>query len=173
MKLILLCVTIVISSDLAGQLLRGKINYTRNNPISTIIWVTATDINQPKSKPLSVKTDSLGYFDLSVNKSSEYQLSISGAYEPDTTFNVILKKDATVEIKFDYPPKICPYERTKLTGICPTGNHKNNVIPIVYGLIMGSKSFFRKVEKGKIELGGCMVTDCDPNWYCKTHDRRF
>jgi len=173
MRLILTCLTIVISANLAGQQLRGKINYTRTNPVSSIIWVTATNINKPKSKPLSVRSDSLGYFNLFVNKSSEYQLSISGMFEPDTTFNIKLKKDSTVEIKIDYPPKICPYEKTKLTGICPTGNHKDNVIPIVYGLVAGPKSFFRKVKKGKIELGGCVVTGCDPNWHCKTHDRRF
>lgn len=102
-----------------------------------------------------------------------YLLSIRGPFEPDTTFNINVQRNETLKLTIDYPPKICPYDKTKLTGICPEGNHKDNVIPIEYGLILGDEEFMKKVKNNQIELGGCMVTDCDPNWYCKTHDRRF
>jgi hypothetical protein len=54
---------------------------------------------------------------------------------------------------------------------CPNGNHSDNLIPIVYGL-PGKKSR-RKSENGKIKLDGCIVTGCDPKWYCKQHDLEF
>jgi|SRR5687768_16402260 len=59
---------------------------------------------------------------------------------------------------------------TKSEKVCPNG-HTDNLIPIVYGL--PRKRSIKKSDKGQIKLGGCIVTDCDPAWYCKTDQIEF
>ena len=54
--------------------------------------------------------------------------------------------------------------------ICPYG-HKDNIIPIVYG--MPGAETMKMAEKGLVHLAGCVVSDCDPRWYCKTHEISF
>lgn len=58
----------------------------------------------------------------------------------------------------------------KAEKVCPKG-HTDNLISIVYGL--PGQRLMKKSEKGQIRLGGCIVTDCDPEWYCKTHKIEF
>ena len=41
----------------------------------------------------------------------------------------------------------------------------SNVIKIIYGL--PSYELFQDAEKGKVKLGGCIIREDNPNWYCK------
>jgi hypothetical protein len=61
-------------------------------------------------------------------------------------------------------PKPC----VKNSGICPH-NHRNNIVPIQYGL--PSVKMTKKATKGKIKLGGC-IPSCEI-WHCKTHNLDF
>jgi hypothetical protein len=71
-----------------------------------------------------------------------------------------------MDINFDGP---CLYDHpADYIPTCPA-NHTGNIIPIVYGFIVQTadskrEEFFR---------GGCMVTDCDPKYYCKVHNVKF
>jgi len=47
---------------------------------------------------------------------------------------------------------------------CPQCS-SNEVVPISYGLPLGDA--IKDAEAGKIWLGGCIVTDEDPEWHCK------
>ena len=47
----------------------------------------------------------------------------------------------------------------------------NDVIPIQYGI--PGPEMFKEWEAGKIELGGCVITGDDPNWYCKKCGHRW
>lgn len=29
------------------------------------------------------------------------------------------------------------------------------------------------MKEGKVKLGGCEVTGCEPNWFCKEHNEEF
>ena len=49
-------------------------------------------------------------------------------------------------------------------SICPVCG-SNKVIEIIYGL--PNEEGIKEYEKGNIELGGCEVTDDDPNRKCK------
>jgi len=40
------------------------------------------------------------------------------------------------------------------------------VASILYGYPAFSPSLESKLDEGKIVLGGCCVTDCDPAWQC-------
>jgi hypothetical protein len=55
--------------------------------------------------------------------------------------------------------KTCPRRRSK------------NVIPIMYGYPTSEAG--DEAEKGLIKLGGCCVSDDDPQWYCKDCKKEF
>lgn len=46
----------------------------------------------------------------------------------------------------------------------------SKVVPIVYG--MPGSELIEAYEKGEVELGGCVVSDYDPEWRCRAcgHD---
>jgi len=49
--------------------------------------------------------------------------------------------------------------------VCPNcGGFK--IAAILYGLQAQSSKLEQALEKGKIVLGGCVITDCDPAWQC-------
>ena len=50
------------------------------------------------------------------------------------------------------------------TAVCPSCDSKN-VVPIAYGL--PGDEMREDAIKGKIHLGGCMIMDDNPEWYCK------
>ena len=50
---------------------------------------------------------------------------------------------------------------------CPK-KHSDNIVPIVYGLVVLKKEY-----KDSVYLGGCTVSECDPKYYCKTHKIMF
>lgn len=54
--------------------------------------------------------------------------------------------------------------------VCPEG-HTDSIVPIVYGY--PSEELFNQSDSGLVMLGGCEVTDCDPNWWCKKHGKGF
>lgn len=54
--------------------------------------------------------------------------------------------------------------------LCPQ-NHSDNLIPIVYGL--PGEKLLKASKKGKVILGGCVITDCSPEWFCKKHKLTF
>jgi len=54
--------------------------------------------------------------------------------------------------------------------VCPQG-HSDYIISIIYGYPTNRN--LKKAKKGKIKLGGCVVTDCDPKWHCTKHNIDF
>ncbi len=63
---------------------------------------------------------------------------------------------------YDHPSDYIP--------VCPK-NHRNRIVPITYGLIFYTEK--SKSKKGKFYSGGCIVTDCDPQFFCKKHKISF
>ena len=51
------------------------------------------------------------------------------------------------------------------TPLCPKCG-SSEVVPIAYG--MPGSELVEAYERGEVELGGCVVTDRDPEWHCKT-----
>ena len=54
---------------------------------------------------------------------------------------------------------------------CPKCSSKDSVVRIAYGL-PGNEMRKESVE-GKIVLGGCIVKEDAPDWYCKECDNDF
>jgi hypothetical protein len=88
------------------------------------------------------------------------RVSISG-YR-DSILTVPVLDGSEIELYIEFPP-YCKYNRKdKTCQLCGKGD---KVIPVVYGY--PSKKGLRLSKRGKIALGGCIVSDCDPQWYCK------
>lgn len=75
-----------------------------------------------------------------------------------TTLNVVYPGDC----KFIYPVNYTPQ--------CPFF-HIDSIVNIIYGF--PSKKMMLKSRKGRIYLGGCVITDCDPKYYCIKHKLQF
>lgn len=91
----------------------------------------------------------------------------------DTTVQVKIVDETTFELKMELPPP-CKYDKNLNDKTCPVCNKRDMTIPIVYGLIVseeGSKS--DKEMYDKWYPGGCVISKCDPNWYCKRDKYKF
>lgn len=71
-------------------------------------------------------------------------------------------EDSTAFIKINLVQ--CEYDTFGAPN-CPICKKTDELIPIVYG--EPTYKSLKQAEKGKIWLGGCTITHCDPHWYCK------
>lgn len=55
--------------------------------------------------------------------------------------------------------------------ICPVCNKKDQVVRIAYG--EPTEVVMQEADDGKVKLGGCVITDDQPKWYCKRDDTDF
>ena len=64
------------------------------------------------------------------------------------------------------------YVRTmrQTVSTCPTCG-SDRVVPIVYG--MPSMEAVEDYDAGKVQLGGCVITDNDPHWSCRSCDAHW
>ena len=70
-----------------------------------------------------------------------------------------------------FTPDIAFYKYYHQKKQCPLCLEVKNITPIVYGL--PSKTMMREAKKGRISLGGCIVTENQPEFYCKKDDFPF
>ena len=61
--------------------------------------------------------------------------------------------------------KICNFNEDKKRPSCHICKERKNVIPYAYGL--PTKNTMRLADEGKYKLGGCIVIQCRPQWFCK------
>lgn len=83
-------------------------------------------------------------------------------YGSPRRINLEITADSAIFLVIDL--SICEYDLIG-SGDCPVCGRSNEAIPIVYGEPAGRT--LRKAKRGKVYLGGCAVTQCDPHWYCK------
>lgn len=114
-------------------------------------------------------TDFDGQFKFPNIKVGRYQLKIIGNAQTDTLIATIeVNPDSTTNLYFSYPYS-CPYIKSK--NVCPVCSKTDKVIPIIYG--EPTTESLEKSENGKVKLAGCLVSNCDPNWYCKRDKKEF
>ncbi|WP_320815705.1 hypothetical protein [Flavobacterium sp.] len=81
--------------------------------------------------------------------------------------NIIVDdKDLVMDINFPGP---CEYNE-KTPQKC-VNDHTDNIIPIVYGY--PNKRLMKRAKKGKVHIGGCIVSQCDSYFYCKIHNKEL
>lgn len=96
-----------------------------------------------------------------------YDVRVSMFGYGDTTLTgVHIGADSTTVVKVALPGP-CEYESHWKDKRCPACGKKDKVVPMVYGLL----DFNWDYRKG--QPGGCVITDCDPTWYCRRDSLEF
>ena len=122
---------------------------------SNQILVTSADIN--------------GKYVINEIVEGNYSLKINYVGYPKLIIDSIqVNSNDNIIINILFPP-FCKYNNKD--GICPVCNKKDKVIPIVYGY--PGKRLIKNSNKGNLIIGGCMITGCDPDWYCKRDENEF
>jgi hypothetical protein len=90
----------------------------------------------------------------------------------DTIFRDIKIVDNTL-IKLNVH-QFCKYDASINDKTCPICHKKDKVIPIRYGLPVSVNGENPMKHEGKTwKAGGCNISKCDPNWYCKRDRTEF
>jgi CarboxypepD_reg-like domain len=112
-------------------------------------------------------TDLDGNFKFSNIPAGSYDMKLSFPGLKDSLLAVIAEDGITVILEFTYP--YCMFNALEKT--CPVCKRKDQVIPILYGY--PSKGALRSEKRGKLRLGGCQISHCDPSHYCKRDQKEF
>jgi Carboxypeptidase regulatory-like domain len=110
----------------------------------------------------SSKTNENGEFKILNVPQGKYKVIIR-LYDRETllTEQTEITNNKTTKLNAAFP-KQCEGIEMKCTR-----GHTDLLIPIQYGL--PSTELIMEADMGKVRLGGCLVTHCDPKWYCKKH----
>lgn len=157
----------MISSNTFCQvgLLKGIVRNGIDNTPSGFINVQLLQYNV---KIRETETDMEGNIKIDKIKPGVYDLKfLFVGYQPHIQSGVKIGIDSTTIVETKYP---CPNGSIKAKKICPFG-HEDNILHIVYG--DPTDKTWRLASKGKIYIGGCIVTECSPSWHCKTHNINF
>ncbi|MGG9962913.1 hypothetical protein [Ferruginibacter sp. SUN106] len=125
-----------------------------NKKLTTIKRTTVT-----KSGTYTINELEEGYYNLKLFSfnSTARSLKIDSLY---------VNKGSAINLTVTYPLP-CKYNYPKdYIPKCPY-NHVDKIVRILYG--KPGKEMINKAQKGEIHLGGCMVSDCDPHFYCTIH----
>ncbi|RZK50038.1 MAG: hypothetical protein EOO59_16140 [Hymenobacter sp.] len=66
-------------------------------------------------------------------------------------------------------PAPCPYRYPAASRPACVGGHTDRLLPIVYG--RPTPHTLRQAQQGRLVLRGCLVSGCDPRYYCPIHKR--
>ena len=166
---------------LTGKLiLKDTENYSKVFENTFIILKTSI-------KADSVKLDSDLRFSFENVKVEKVNIFISPRSYPTNTYYVLnLKQNETNHIEIPYS-SVCPFGKNK-SNLCTVCGKNDKVLPIVYGLIArvsyrdkngnptdknGKIISKEESEKVKYKSGGCVVSDCQPNWFCERDQTEF
>lgn len=123
------------------------------------IWLEGTN--------KGASTDVNGKFEIDSISPGTYNIRSSYIGYGDTTLSNVKINNDTILIIYLGLSEPCKYNDHRNNKTCPVCGKENRVIPIVYGLIIG------KLNKRKFYFAGCIITSCDPNWYCKRDKYKF
>lgn len=125
----------------------------------------------------SVKVDKeLGFVFEDIKEDSVQVFFSLRNYPTDRSYIITLAEGETKNVAFDFR-STCPYSERKTK--CPTCHKKDAVIPISYGLtfqikMVGKDGKEKKSKKkNRAKEGGCVVSDCQPYWYCERDELEF
>jgi hypothetical protein len=148
-----------------GQSIKGKVIDGTRDEIMSGAYVGLFD--SAFSKPISIITaDDDGNFVFSNIPIGTYNIKVNVIVYRDTIFrNIKITGDTDLVLDIH---KFCQYDAARKDRTCPTCHKKDKVIPIEYGLRISNKG-----EGKTFKSGGCNITLCDPNWYCKRDKLEF
>lgn len=144
-----------------GGEIRGNVFDRRENKGLELarIWLLETKIISA--------TDKNGDFKICNISPGTYNLRVGFIGYGDTIIsNIKITSDTIINFKIVLPP-ICQYDKSFKNNTCPICHKKDSVVKIIYGLPIGP------INENKYFYAGCIITDCDPNWYCKRDKNKF
>jgi hypothetical protein len=106
--------------------------------------------------------DAEGRFTLNDVEKGFYNLIVKRPFREDYLADSLL-------VVTDNPVYLNIYPCFQPKGEIPkcVGGHTDQIIPIVYGRPIAET--MTNAKEGLVRIGGCMVTGCDPNYYCTLH----
>lgn len=158
------------SGEISGKLLIA--NEEERNAMPSKVYA----ILKYENSRDSIQVDEKFNFKFENLPSGKYYLGFSIQNFPRNFYYIYnLKDDEKINIDIEFKP-ICPYQNSKEKTSCPLCKKEDKVIEIVYGL---RATIVKKGEKenlkSKIKVfeGGCVVSDCQPSWYCERDKTKF
>ncbi|MEY8847293.1 hypothetical protein AB9K26_00635 [Psychroserpens sp. XS_ASV72] len=155
----------------------GKILLENEDDRNNVIQKTKVILSQNGTEQSTKVNENLEFFfeiegfnDIEVTFEPKGMGNISGRFY--TFKNSELRKKDTISLKIPYS-LTCKYDKSKDNKTCPTCEREDEVIPIAYGLIAEITKKGEEKQEKKYKSGGCVISDCDPNWYCKRDNLEF
>jgi hypothetical protein len=107
-------------------------------------------------------------------KAGHYKIEISGQGQATRVKDsIIVSEGQNLVLRFKVDGPCLYYHPSDYIPTCPK-NHRDSIIPIFYGLIVSAGNTVTKDKKEwKAKYAGCVITGCDPRFYCKEHDIEF
>ena len=144
------------------KVVSGKIiirDIFKNDPDIAKLTVEANNHRKKKytidlKDQLTFRFDSLDFIGWTITVSNQQLNKNTRLYIGGIT------KDTLIEIIFPAP---CEYDSSFVSKMCPKCKKENKVIPIKYGFVNGPDKNDLKTYK----IGGCIIRDCQPRYYCK------
>jgi hypothetical protein len=115
-------------------------------------------------------TDATGAFSFANLPLGTYEVVLerSGYRRERHTDLQVTAQPITVTIPFPGP---CRYRYSPHRLPACVGGHTDQFIPIVYGF--PNARTLQRAKQGKLYLGGCEVSGCDPKYYCPLHQQEL
>jgi hypothetical protein len=159
----------------------------QSGSISGVVWDRRSDLPIGFASVSLVggervcSADDQGRFEIRDLDTGRYDVRVVVLLYGDTTLHGIQVLPDTPTFLKVVLPKPCVYDSRAESGICPICAKRDAVIPIQYGLIIGDERNGLKMigkqgyalDQGEWYIGGCTITTCDPNWFCRTDSLKF
>jgi hypothetical protein len=125
-----------------------------------------------KQLNISTTSDKYGNFKFEKIPFGTYDIQAFYVGYGDTSVTISIQNRNPFELRLELP-KACKYDKNRKNKTCPTCNKSDQTIPIVYGLMVTTDNSQKKKKGNEFYTGGCNVTTCDPNWFCKRDSIKF
>ena len=167
MRLFIISILILLAEICFGQFgaISGQI-YDRKEKAGLAFASVAIKIKKPKS------TDINGYFKIDSVPPGRHLVSVVYVGYSDTSFFVNVHTNQTTNV-YLVLPKPCKYDKSENDMTCPKCNKRDKAIPIVYGELIFTDSTKTREWFENNYPGGCVVTECDPHWFCTRDKTKF
>ncbi|RZM25400.1 MAG: carboxypeptidase regulatory-like domain-containing protein [Pedobacter sp.] len=129
-------------------------------------------------KEFRTGTDKDGNFFFKKLRKGLYNVKVSGFAIADTILSgIAVNGDTSLTINYNV---YCQYDRSAKNKNCPLCGREDSVVRIRYGLIgvrVPKEGHHNSGSQNQKEPdyfpGGCLITTCDPNWYCRRDGLQF
>ena len=164
---LLLALCVVQRGHAQGTALTGTVQETASThgfPAATLLF------KQGDATVTGTGTDSDGHFRVASIGPGTYDVEIQALGFRSQTVRGVVVTAASGPLVLDFPGP-CTFRYAGNQRPACVGGHTDHLLPIVYGL-PGKKAMVR-AKAGKIYLGGCQLSGCDPRYFCPLHQKEL